>query len=154
MAARCLGSAVRREFINVYDLSPERVGTFDVVVCGTLLLHLRDPFRALAAIRSVCRSAFLSVEQVSVGSGTWFGRTPCLTLQGNIGQWMVPTVAGHRRMLEIAGFDLKDVVGPVVEPYGPAHPPLPPSIQRRLLALRLKGNGVPKSAVLCRPRSL
>jgi tRNA (mo5U34)-methyltransferase len=146
VAARCLGSAVRREFVNVYDLSPERVGMFDVVVCGTLLLHLRDPFRALAAIRSVCRSAFLSVEQVSVGASTWFGRAPCMTLRGTSGQWMVPTVTGHRRMLEIAGFDVKDAVGPLVEPYGPAHPPVRESIRARLLALRLKGNGVPKAA--------
>ena len=39
---------------SVYDLDPERDGRFDVVVCGSLLLHLRDPVRALEAIRGVC----------------------------------------------------------------------------------------------------
>lgn len=150
VAARCLGSSVRREIINVYDLSPERIGTFDVVVCGALLLHLRDPFRALAAIRSVCRSEFLSIEQVEVGARTLFGRAPVLSLKGDYGQWAVPTVQGHRRMLEIAGFQVGRVVGPFVEPFGPAHPPSPPTVPERIRAAWLKGRGVPKSAVSCR----
>jgi tRNA (mo5U34)-methyltransferase len=41
--------------LSVYRLSPETVGTFDVVFCGSLLLHLHNPLRALINIRSVCR---------------------------------------------------------------------------------------------------
>src|SRR4051794_10274661 len=38
-----LGSSAERVECSVYDLSPERLGgTFDVVTCGSLLLHLRD----------------------------------------------------------------------------------------------------------------
>src|SRR5262245_17699909 len=39
IAARLLGSRVERRHLNVYDLSPETVGTFDLVFCGSLLIH-------------------------------------------------------------------------------------------------------------------
>src|SRR5881398_852835 len=55
IARSALGSSVEKREISVYDLSPEAVGAFDVVVCGSLLLHLKDPVRALEAVRSVCR---------------------------------------------------------------------------------------------------
>jgi tRNA (mo5U34)-methyltransferase len=38
---------------TVYDLDPARLGTFDLVHAGDLLLHLRDPVLALQRIRSV-----------------------------------------------------------------------------------------------------
>jgi SAM-dependent methyltransferase len=51
-----LKSRVDYRFLNVYDLSPEAVGgEFDVVYCGSLLLHLRDPLKALMNIRQVCK---------------------------------------------------------------------------------------------------
>ncbi|MFX0202631.1 MAG: hypothetical protein ACFFCW_41535 [Candidatus Hodarchaeota archaeon] len=39
--------------MNVYDLSPERLGMFDFVFCGDLLLHLMNPMKALQQIYSV-----------------------------------------------------------------------------------------------------
>jgi len=47
------GSAVEYRPASVYDLSPYTIGTFDVVFCGSLLLHLQNPLGALAAIRSI-----------------------------------------------------------------------------------------------------
>ena len=52
-AKEILGSKVRREVLSVYDLSPERLGTFDIVNVGSILLHLLNPIRALDCIRSV-----------------------------------------------------------------------------------------------------
>ena len=40
------GSKVEWRALNIYDLDPADIGTFDVVVCGSLLLHLRDPSAA------------------------------------------------------------------------------------------------------------
>jgi 2-polyprenyl-3-methyl-5-hydroxy-6-metoxy-1,4-benzoquinol methylase len=52
--------------MSVYDLSPERVGRFDVVVCGSLLLHMRDPARALeAGHRRMLRSGGFHVERTT-----------------------------------------------------------------------------------------
>jgi 2-polyprenyl-3-methyl-5-hydroxy-6-metoxy-1,4-benzoquinol methylase len=39
---------------SVYELT-EDFGTFDLVICGSLLLHLPDPFGAIRKIHSVCR---------------------------------------------------------------------------------------------------
>jgi tRNA (mo5U34)-methyltransferase len=55
IASTALGSRVRREICNVYDLSPAAFGLFDVVFCGDLLLHLTNPVRALQRICSVTR---------------------------------------------------------------------------------------------------
>ena len=55
MARAMLGSGVERMHCSVYDLSPERVGTFDLVFCGDLLVHLQSPLAALHNIRSVAR---------------------------------------------------------------------------------------------------
>ncbi|MGH9223794.1 MAG: class I SAM-dependent methyltransferase [Acidimicrobiales bacterium] len=48
-------SSVEHKFCDIYDLSPWSVGIFDVVFCGSLLLHLQNPLRALHSIRSVTR---------------------------------------------------------------------------------------------------
>jgi tRNA (mo5U34)-methyltransferase len=60
-----LHSKVRREIVNVYDLSPERIGKFDFVFCSDLLLHLKNPMSALESIRSVVRGEAVLVEGYS-----------------------------------------------------------------------------------------
>ena len=57
-------SKVRHVHCNVYDVSPEKLGLFDLVHCGDLLLHLRDPALALARIRSVTRGEALISEAI------------------------------------------------------------------------------------------
>ncbi len=154
-AKRLLGAAVERLELSAYELSPERVGRFDVVVCGSLLLHLRDPLRALEAIRSVCSSLLLSAETIRVGLAALH---PVAELVG-IGercQWWIPNPAGHRRMLESAGFELVRASRPYAVPYGPAHPMYRHAGQRLvkpLVSTALPGwPGVPHSAALARPR--
>lgn len=152
VAARCLGSEVRREVLNVYDLSPQKFGMFDVVTCGALLLHLRDPFRALTALRSVSRGYFLSIEHIDVSVRSTLNRQPSLVLRGRDAQWAVPTLTGHFKMLEMAGFEIVRTTRPFVEPMGIAHPPAHWRIRDRVRAQWLGGLGVPKSAVLASPR--
>ena len=53
-ARRILGSRVEDFEIDVMDLSPERVGTFDVVLFVGVLYHLRHPLLALERVASVC----------------------------------------------------------------------------------------------------
>ena len=52
-ARRILGSRVEDFEIDVMDLSPERVGTFDVVLFVGVLYHLRHPLLALERVASV-----------------------------------------------------------------------------------------------------
>jgi tRNA (mo5U34)-methyltransferase len=63
-AHKMLGSQVEYKFCSVYDLSPESVGQFDVVYCGSLLLHLFNPLRALINIRNVMKE-FAVIETAS-----------------------------------------------------------------------------------------
>lgn len=155
IAADALKASARREVCNVYDLSPDRLGTFDVVVCGSLLLHLRDPFRALAAIRSVCSGYFLSAEAIDLLLTALQPRRAASFVYGEIGQWQIPNAAGHRRMLEMAGFDIVRTARPYSIPYGPAHPPPEMSPKEAIhagLQKTLTGRrGVPTYAVLTRP---
>jgi tRNA (mo5U34)-methyltransferase len=65
LAKEALESQVKRREINVYDLSPQTVGVFDLVFCASILLHLTDPVRALRRIRSVTREAALIATAIS-----------------------------------------------------------------------------------------
>jgi len=157
IARRILGSSVRREQISVYDLSPERVGRFDVVVCGSLLLHLRDPVRALEAMRSVCDGELLSAETIDLPLTVLRPRLPLSAVKGgNLGQWWVPNVAGHRRLVEAGGFEIERATRPYVIPYGAGHRrpgrklrALPRHALAWLVSRRW---GAPHAAVLARPR--
>src|SRR3954453_19280425 len=53
VAHEIIGSKVERLDKSIHDISPETRGMFDFVFLGSLLLHLRDPVAALAAMRSV-----------------------------------------------------------------------------------------------------
>jgi tRNA (mo5U34)-methyltransferase len=59
------GSRVEHKLCSVYDLSPGSVGTFDVVFCGSLLMHLHNPLKALVNICSVTREMAIIVTLLS-----------------------------------------------------------------------------------------
>ena len=63
LAHEALGSGVERLNLSVYDATPEEIGTFDLVFCGSVLIHLRDQFLALERIASVCTGTFVSAEE-------------------------------------------------------------------------------------------
>jgi SAM-dependent methyltransferase len=157
LAKELLGSSAERVELRVYDLTPEELGTFDVVVCGSLLLHLRDPLAALRAIRSVCAGRFLSANQVDLRLALLHRRVPAARLDGlgNGCQWWICNPAGHRRLVEAAGFDVERESRMYSIPYGEAHVPRgrsPRSIGRRALrAVVTGGDGVPHHALLARP---
>ena len=148
IAAEALGSGVKRHLVSVYDLPTASLGTFDVVVCGSLLLHLRDPFRALEAVRAVASGFFLSVEQVDLRLSLIGRRSTYLRLNGNDSQWMLPNRAAHARMLELCGFEVRSRYRLFTTPFGSGHPPSLSSpagaVARRLLG----GTGMPTSALL------
>ncbi|HEX3691404.1 MAG TPA: methyltransferase domain-containing protein [Solirubrobacteraceae bacterium] len=157
VARELRGSAVQFSTLSVYDLTPEEVGRFDVVMCGSLLLHLRDPLRALAALRSVCRGRLLCTNQIDLARSVGPRRTPLVRLDGTSGitQWWIPNAAGHRQMLQAAGFALERQSPLYSVPFGPAHPPRGRDVRSRLRGLAeraLTGNeGVPHVALLARP---
>lgn len=156
LAREALGSAVEHRTMSVYDLDPDTMGTFDVVTCGSLMLHLRDPMRALARIRSVCTDAFLSAEEIDLTLTALRPRRPALRLDGtsDLFQWFIPNAAGHRQMLRAAGFQVQQRSKPYAVPFGPSHSPResgPRGAATRAWRKALTGgDGVPHQAALTR----
>lgn len=109
VAAGALRSQVTRIERSVYDLAPEVDGLFDLVYVGSLLLHLRDPLRALAAVRSVVRPGgdLLVVDAIDLPLTLAHPRLPLAGLDG-VGRpwWWKPNLAGLTRLVTSSGFDL------------------------------------------------
>jgi len=157
LAAEALGSRVQRRELSVYDLSPETTGTFDFCFLGTLLMHLRDPVRALEALRSVCRGEAVIADGVDAIPSLLRPRTPVARLEGiSEPWWWQPNRAGLARMVEAAGWEIEERTGVYLLPTGPAHPkpPLTPArVARAALSARGRERlivrllGVPHAAV-------
>lgn len=72
--------------MNVYDLDPERLGTFDVVLFYGVFYHLKHPQLALERIRRVCvgdlRFQTVIYEEPAVTGTPWAKYNPYGTLSG------------------------------------------------------------------------
>jgi tRNA (mo5U34)-methyltransferase len=123
LAREALGSSVERIDCSVYDLDPEIHGRYDAVFLGSLLLHLRDPVGALAAIRRVCGGALYVSEAVELIPSLLRPRTPAARLDGfDQPWWWQPNVAAFHRMLEGAGYRITHRSRPYFIPLGTSHP--------------------------------
>jgi tRNA (mo5U34)-methyltransferase len=119
IARSALDSKVDFRAMSVYELDPEEVGTFDFVFLGALLLHLRDPIRALTAIRTVTKGTLFVNEAVSIPLSLLRPRSPTVRLIGAGGaNWWVPNVAALKRMLVAAGFEVRQVGRPYGQKWG------------------------------------
>ena len=114
LAREILGSRVERVVRSVYDARPEDLGTFDLVFCGSVVLHLRDQLLALERIAALTKpgGVFVSAEE--------YDRTadllpfPFARFRGNRDQGVVfwlPSRRTWRQMLFYAGFDRTEEVG-------------------------------------------
>ena len=106
IAHRALSSSVRREVVSVYDATPERLGgTFDLVFCGSVLAHLRDPALALERMAGLCHGQLVFADVYSRKLG-WLpfpvaeftGESPWMT-------WWVPSSRTWCSMVRCAGFE-------------------------------------------------
>ena len=106
LAREALGSRVEDIDIDVMDLSPERIGTFDVVLFLGVLYHLRHPFLALERVASVTRD-YLIVETVVDLVGVQrpaMAFYPGRELNNDPTNWWGPNVPAVKGMLETLGF--------------------------------------------------
>ena len=108
VAKEMLGSRVERVVCSVYHALPEDLGTFDVVFCGSVLLHLRDQLLALERIANLVKpgGVFISAEEYE--PITDLIPFPVARFRGNrdaaVVFW-VPSRKAWRAMLWYAGFD-------------------------------------------------
>jgi tRNA (mo5U34)-methyltransferase len=63
LAHQALGSQVIRVERSVYELGPD-LGEFDLIFCGDLLVHLKDPITAVQRMRAVCRGSTIICNPV------------------------------------------------------------------------------------------
>ena len=63
LARRAYGARARVAYGSVYDV-PSSLGRFDIAVVGCLLLHLRDPFRALESVSQLVDESLVVVDVV------------------------------------------------------------------------------------------
>jgi tRNA (mo5U34)-methyltransferase len=157
IARHALGSDAQREELSVYDLDPDRVGEFDFVYLGSLLLHLRDPVGALSAVRSVCRGELLVVDNIDPLFTLAFPRRPVASLDGvRRPWWWRLNLAALVRAAEAAGFELARPVRTLRLPPGAGQPP-PPTRPGTFRSSAARGAwmrarwGDPHAALLLRP---
>ena len=120
LARQALGSRVEDVDIDVMDLSPERTGTFDVVLFLGVLYHLRHPLLALERIASVARDLLILetvVDMVGV-SRPAMAFYPGRELNNDPTNWWAPNIPAVHGMLNSVGFHR---VRTVTDPPGPVY---------------------------------
>jgi tRNA (mo5U34)-methyltransferase len=106
LAHRTLGSKVESKEIGVLDLSPEQVGTFDLVLFLGVLYHMKHPLLSLERIATVTKRQLILETGTDM---TWF-RKPLLAYYaqdeaaGDDTNWCGPNPSAVVAMLHTAGF--------------------------------------------------
>lgn len=128
LAKEALGSDVIRHELSVYDLD-ERLGQFDVVYLGSLLIHLKNPVVALERLRSSCREKLVVVDNIDP-SLSRFRRAPLARFDGRGRPWWWKfNLPGLVRLIEAGGFEIDAAPQKIRMPAGEGQgrPPTRPS---------------------------
>ena len=107
LAHEALGSNVQRTIGSIYQADPSELGTFDLVFCGMVLIHLRDQLLALERIARLCRGTFISCEEFDLLSSRL--PFPVARYRADRDAAVVFWQPGARtwaQMIRTAGFDL------------------------------------------------
>ncbi len=97
-----LNSKVERRVMNIYDLSPDKLGKFDMVFLSDLLLHLHSPTRALENLYNVTSGQAFITDVV-------FPSLPgrMMHYEGGVGHnfWWRISLGALKQMIDDAGFE-------------------------------------------------
>jgi len=112
LARKALGSHVEDMTIDVLDLTPERVGTFDLVLFLGVLYHLRHPLLALERIFSVTANHLILETHIDM---LWNKRPamafyPGDELHDDPSNWWGPNPAAMISMLKSVGFKRVELI--------------------------------------------
>ena len=106
IAHELLGSKVERVNLNIYDATPEEIGTFDLVFCGSVLIHVRDQLLALERIAGLCSDMFISAEEYDRRAQLVpFPVSRYLADRDRAVVFWLPSARTWKRLLWTAGFD-------------------------------------------------
>ena len=115
LARTALNSNVEDVDLDVMDLSPEHVGTFDVVLFLGVLYHLPNPLLALERVAAVTKQLLILETVVDLvgldrpAAAFYPGRE----LNGDPTNWWGPNHAAVQGMLTTVGFARVDVISPL-----------------------------------------
>jgi len=106
IAREVFGSSVERVDRSVYQATPEELGTFDLVFCGSVLIHLRDQLLALERIANLCSGTLVSADEYDPLLGLLpFPASRYRADREKAVVFWQPSVKAWKRMLWTAGFD-------------------------------------------------
>lgn len=117
LARRALNSKVEAMKIDVLDISPHKVGVFDLVLFSGVLYHVHHPLLALERVFSVTGKQLILETHVDMLECKRPAMVfhPGAEMNNDTSNWWGPNPAAVEAMLKTVGF--RDVK--VVSPYGP-----------------------------------
>ena len=119
LAAELLGSHVALRDLSVYDLDPADVGEFDLIVMGYVLQMLRDPMRALEALRPVCRGHLILLDTVSRPLELLPSPLARLDARRDGSEWFVFNRRGLRKAVGLTGWAVEAATPVLRDSSGP-----------------------------------
>jgi tRNA (mo5U34)-methyltransferase len=114
LARKILHSKVNDLNIDVMDLSPEKVGMFDVVLFLGVLYHLKHPMLALEKVFSVTKELLILDTHVDLlgSKRPAIAFYPGSEVNRDETNWTGPNPAAVLAMLKTAGFSRAKIVSP------------------------------------------
>lgn len=112
LARQALNSKVQDRELEVDDVSPASVGTFDVVFFLGVLYHLRHPLLALEKVASVTKELLI----LETAADLLWSKSPAMAfyqgdeLNKDPTNWWAPNIPGLCGMLRACGFQRVEVV--------------------------------------------
>lgn len=114
LARKVLNSKVEDLEIDVMELSPEKVGEFDLVLCLGVLYHMRNPLLALERISSVTKRQLILDTHVDclMTKRPVIAFYPGKELNNDPTNWCGPNRAAVESMLKTVGFNRVELAHP------------------------------------------
>jgi tRNA (mo5U34)-methyltransferase len=114
LARKILRSKVEDQNVDVMDLSPEKVGIFDVVLFLGVLYHLKHPLLALEKVFSVTKELLILDTHVDLlgSKRPAIAFYPGSEVNRDETNWSGPNPAAVLAMLKSAGFSRAKIVSP------------------------------------------
>jgi tRNA (mo5U34)-methyltransferase len=121
LARRALASKVEDVEMEVLDISPERVGVFDLVLFLGVLYHMRHPLLALERVASVVGKQLIVETHVDMNEidRPALAFYPEDELSNDCTNWFGPNRAAVEAMLRVVGFRKVELISSIPYQYDP-----------------------------------
>jgi tRNA (mo5U34)-methyltransferase len=108
LARELLGAWVERVECSIYDARPEDMGMFDLIFCGSVLIHLRDQLLALERMAALTKPGGMLISAEEYDRATGLLPFPAARYRADREAAVVfwaPSAKTWARMMWTAGYD-------------------------------------------------